>query len=149
MAVDCIGDDAQKSRRQCGAFKGFHCVSGAKQSRQTLAVFDKDQTLSTPILPKIHNNSPAWPSPSDSGSQRKGQDTALTFYTVICWLEFKCYKQLHYSTFLYIWVPIFYLNKENRIREQFGLEAALMTNIQKIYCSHPAWLRYQFSEYNN
>lgn len=59
MAVDCLGDDAQKSRRQCGAFKGFHCLARAKQSRQTLAVFDKDQTPSTPILPKIHNNSPA------------------------------------------------------------------------------------------
>lgn len=82
MAVDCLGDDAQKSSRQHGAFTGFHCLAWAKQSRQTLAVFDKDQTPSTPILPKIHSNSPAWPSPSDPGCQRKGRDTALTFCTV-------------------------------------------------------------------
>lgn len=82
MAVDCLGDDAQKSRRQHGAFTGFHCLAWAKQSRQTLAVFDKDQTPSPPILPKIHSNSRAWPSPSDPVCHRKGQDAALTFCTV-------------------------------------------------------------------
>lgn len=51
--VDCLGDDAQKSSRWYGAFIGFHCLARSKQSRQTLAVFDKGhQHPPPPSFPK-------------------------------------------------------------------------------------------------